>query len=352
MNNVKNKNNFSLYFIIFLTSFVLGIVFSFIIANKINISLLKTYENWYKSIQNDLDLEKFWDVYNVIKKEWYESKNLDKDQMIESAIKWLVEWLWDKHSEYFNIKDTENFNESLNWNFEWIWAIVEKTDIWIKIERVIKWSPALESWILNWDIIIKADWEELINLSLYDWVNKIKWPAWTKVNLDIIRKWKLLKFNVTRWKISIPSVDSKRIWDIWYISLNRFWPNSSTDFEDALEKLRNTEWLIIDLRDNWGWYLISAVEILWNLIEDWEILVSTKYNKLLSSSVYKSSNLWNIYNKNILVLINENSASASEILAWALSDHNKAIIVWKKSYWKGSVQQQFEFWDKDRKSVV
>jgi carboxyl-terminal processing protease len=100
------------------------------------------------------------------------------------------------------------------------------------------------------------------------------------------------------------------------------------------------------LRNNGGWYLMSAVQILSSLIEKWEVLVVTKYNNdKQSDELYRSWNNGNLYNWKIVVLINENSASASEITAWALKEYGKATIVWKKSYWKGSVQKPFELWD-------
>ena len=109
----------------------------------------------------------------------------------------------------------------------------------------------------------------------------IKWPAWTKVNLKILRTWEswFLNIEVTRWKIKIPSVETEVFDDInvWYIALNMFWDNSSEEFKQALNSMFDKKGLIIDLRDNWGWYLQSAVEILSNFIDNWEKIVTTKY---------------------------------------------------------------------------
>ena len=124
-----------------------------------------------------------------------------------------------------------------------------------------------------------------------------------------------------------------------------FWEDTAREFKKTLDKNINSEWLIIDLRDNWWWYLQSAVSILSNLVEDDKTLVVTKYKDLFSNISYPSINEGNIYKGKIVVLINENSASASEITAWALKDYNKAILVWQKSYWKGSVQKPFNLTD-------
>lgn len=352
MDNVKNKNNFWLYFIIFLTSFVLWIIFSFSIGKNIDFNLLKNTESSpITSIFNEkeLDMTKFWEVYELIKQYNYSTEWINKNELVDSSIKWLVEWLWDKHSEFLTVEETKKFNDVLSWDFEWIWAVVEKNELWVIIERIIKGSPAKNFWLLSWDIIIKANETKLEWMDLYDAVDKIKWKAWTKVMLEILRQWEteVLKIEVTRDKIKIPSVDSKMLedWKTWYIALNMFWENTAADFRKELEKYLNTEGIIIDLRDNWGWYLQSAVTILSNFVEEDKNLVTTKYKDIFSNVSYPSINEYPIYKWKIVVLINENSASASEITAWALKDYNKAILVWKKSYWKGSVQKPFDLSD-------
>jgi carboxyl-terminal processing protease len=352
MNNVKNKGRFWLYFIIFLTSFLLWIIFSFNIGENINNVLLKSIWNEQKEQvlwEKDLDMAKFWEVYDLIKQDYYSLNWNSKDKLVDSAIKWLVEWLGDKHSEFMTAEETKKFNDVLSWDFEWIWAVVEKNELGVMIERIIKWSPAKKFGLFSWDIIIKANDVALEWLDLYDAVDNIKWKAGTKVMLEILRPGEIniLKIEVTREKIKIPSVDSKILEDekTWYISINIFWDETAGDFRKELDKYIDSQWLIIDLRDNWGWYLQSAVSVLSNFIEDDETLVTTKYKNIFSNVKYPSINEFPIYKWKIVVLINENSASASEITAWALKDYNKAILVWKKSYWKWSVQKPFTLSD-------
>jgi carboxyl-terminal processing protease len=217
------------------------------------------------------------------------------------------------------------------------------------IWNVLKWSPAIKAWVKNGDIVIKANNVELKELSLVDAVSKIKWPAWSEVILNIFRTWEkdLLNIKVVRDKIKIPSVEGKMFEKdkIWYIAINMFWETTALDFENELKKMDKTEGLIIDLRDNWGWYLMSAVEILSHLIENWKPVVKTKYKNFLKNEIYPSQNIWKIYDKKMIILINWNSASASEITAWALRDYDKAILVWEKSYWKWSVQEPFNLKD-------
>lgn len=349
---VNNKKNFLSFFIIFLTSFLLGVIFSFTLGDLNNNQLLKDIKQTdikeiiYK--EKDLDLTKFWQVYSIIKNENYE-QNISKEKLLDETIKWLVNGLWDKFSEYLSVEDSKRFNESLAWDFEWIWAIVEKNVLGVKIDRIIKWSPAKKYGLRANDIILKSNNIELKDLDLIEGISHIKWPAWTTASLEILRIWEkdLLNIDVVREKITIPSIDGEIFQDtnIGYISINQFWDNTVEEFHKLFSTMKDTQWLIIDLRDNGWWYLQSAVLILSELIENNKTLVVTKHKEFYKNIAYKSINNWDYYDKNIVVLINENSASASEITAWALRDHKRAIIIWKKSYGKWSVQKPFELQD-------
>lgn len=351
MEDLKRKWKNMKVFILFLTSFILGIAFSQYIGKDINERLLKN-NYWNESIEEinkeELDLSSFWKTYHIVKNNYYWIDDIKKKDIVEGMIEGFVKSLDDKHSEYMKIEEKESFEKALSWDFEWIWAIVEKVAMWVKIERLLKGSPAKKYWLRAEDIILEANDIELKDLNIYESVSNIKWPAWTKVMLKIFRPWSLenLEIEVTRAKIKIPSVESKYFEEdnLWYISLNLFWGNTSEEFSKSLKELeeKNIEGLIIDLRDNgWG-FLQKAVEILSLLIENWEILVKTKYREDLFSKSYFSINNNDNFDKKIVVLINSNSASASEIVAWALREYNKAILVWEKTYGKWSVQQPFD----------
>jgi carboxyl-terminal processing protease len=346
--NLKNKNNFPLVFIIFLTSFIIWILFTLQLDKILNNWLLKSFNYYNTEISWDLNLDKYYAVYNLIKREYFDTNTINNEKILEYSIKWLVDWLWDRHSNYLNKEENISFTDSLSWDFEWIWAVIELHPLWVIIDRIIKWSPARKYDLRAWDVLISANWISLEWLSLIEAVNNIKWKAGTVVELEVIRPWEknILIKNVVRDKIKIPSVDYKLLENnTWYISLNMFWEETSKDFESALIDLKDTDWIIIDLRDNWWWFLFSAVEILSKFIKSGEPLVITKYRDNKENDVYESFNYWNIYDWKIVVIINENSASASEILAWTLRDYNKAIVVWKKSYWKWSVQKPFDLPD-------
>ena len=341
--------------------FIFGFLFwryeylnKYFIKNKSDtwVRILQDVYNIWKNDKNfswNIDYSLFNEAYSLVINNYYSSNNISPKDVEYWMIKWMVESLKDKHSEFFDPEETKKFNEALSWDFEWIWAVVQKNDFWVIIDRIIAWSPAKESWILAWDIIIKANNDDLKNLTVSEAVMKIRWKAGTVVKLEIIRPWEkenIIK-EVTRRKITIPSVDSRLLEnDVGYIILSIFWEKSWDEFKEHLDTLysKNIKALIIDLRDDWGWYLETAVQVLSNFVEKDKVLVTTKEKNPLNNVSYFSR--WNINKKiPIVVLINWNSASASEITAWALKDYNIAIIVWEKSYWKWSVQKPFTLSD-------
>lgn len=357
--NIEKIKQSSLVIFIVILSFLCGII----IGNKGNIAFNNNKDNITnfsqvfdknstKNVKNfsKVDLTLFNEVYDIVSNSYYSFNNISEKDIAYWMIDGFIKSLKDKHSEFFNIEETKKFKEVLNGNFEWIGAVVEKNDFGVIIDRIIAWSPAKEFWLLAGDIIIKANNIDLKDLSVNDAVGKIRWPAWTKIKLEIIRKWEkeILIKEVTRKKIDIPSVDYKILdWNIGYIMLSIYWEQTGDEFKKSLDEImaKNVKWLIVDIRDNWGGYLETAVSVLSNFVEKDKTLVVTKERNPLNSKSYFS--YWNEYNKKIplIILINWNSASASEITAWALKDYNLAIITWEKSYGKWSVQEPFNLSD-------
>ena len=328
----KYKKNFKLstFLVVFLTSFCLWFLFSQYIVKVEQDKLLKNWYAWLNmknideknnssfssifgkksydlsNLSDELDLSEFRWVYRTVKEEYYWIDEIDKQEIVNWMIKWFISSIWDKHSEFMDAEEKDEFNKVLSWDFEWIWAVVEKTEIWVRIERVLKWSPAKKSWLIVWDIITEANGVKLEWFTLYEAVWKIKWPAWTEVLLKVLRKGSVwyLDINIIRAKIVIPSVEDEVFEDwIWYIALNMFWENTWDEFEKALKRMKEKHviWLIIDLRDNWGWFLQKAVEVLSNFIEEWDVVVQTKYREDFLSRKYTTVNSWDIFSKTLSI---------------------------------------------------
>lgn len=331
------------FLMIFLIWFLSGDIFQKYYVPKLN--PISSYE-----FLQDSELWKLLIILQQLKTEFYSEEDISSKLSVDNIIKNVVSSLGDEHTEYMNKEETKEFNEVLSWNFEWIWTTIEKTNSWILIKSVLPNSPAEKSNLKDWDIITKVDWKSIIDLSIIDSISKIKGPDGSEVSLTISRNWSgTLEKTVTRWVVDVPttiseifSIDNKKI---GYLSLSIFWDKSIDDFENSLKKLKDTDWLIIDLRDNWWGYLNSAIDIISHFVEPNKVVVTMKYKDKTNNIDYTSFKQDTFYDKPLIVLINWNSASASEITAWALKDYKKAIIVWDTSYWKGSVQEPIEFID-------
>lgn len=343
--------NMKKVFIGLLTSFLLWMFISLFWVFLYLENIQKVWSENTTFFSEDLDLTSFWEVYELIEEEYFTTNVVKKEDLVNGAITWMVEALWDQHSEFMNPDMTEKFEASLNGDFEWIWAVVEKVPLWVKIERILSGSPAKKYGVRAWDIVISANGAALEDLDIFDAIDEIKWPAGTTVLLEIIRTWedKILEIEVIRAKIQIPSVEEKFFEEenLGYIAINMFGESTAQEFRKALDNVKSSgvEGLVIDLRDNGGGYLQSAVEILSEFIPQWEVLVKTKYKDSFFNENYFSMNDGDVFDKKIVVLINGNSASASEITAGTLREYDKALLLWTQSYWKWSVQQPFDFED-------
>lgn len=318
-------------------------------SNDLNL-VKKTYQLLKQKIEDDKKstIEKNWlfnNVYETIINNHYDKKNIKEWDLVYWAIEWLAKWTWDKHTIFFPPTKNKIFKQSLTWDYEWIWAYVELKEPWkFVIISPIPGSPAEKAGLRWWDRVIKV-WDNEItkNNSSEEIISWIKWEAWTIVNMTILRWWKEIEFNVKREKIHIWNIDYELVsnW-VYNIKIKNFWSKAAKEFSDIIKKINSEIWIdkiIIDLRNNWGWYLDEVTKMLSYIIPKWEPTAVIKY--LWDEKVYKS--LWLNYldlNKyKVVILQNSGTASASEIMIWTLKDYFPEIItIWEKSYGKGSVQ--------------
>lgn len=295
----------------------------------------------------ELDMKQaiFIDAYNTILESHYDRNTIDEVKLWDSAISWVAKWANDKYTAYFPPVENKNFQEGLNWEYEWIWSYVDMENPWVvKIVSPISWSPSQKAWLKWWDIVTKVDWKEItIKNSLQEVVSWIKWPAWTNVVLTIIRDKKELEITVVREKIIIKDIEFELINDkTFVISVKSFWETVSAHFELALNELKkhnNVNKVIIDLRNNWWWYLEEVSDILSHFVPEWEITAYVEY--LSWDKEYKSRwyDLIDFSKYKIILLQNSWTASASEIMIWTIKDYYPSSqTIGETTYWKWSVQ--------------
>jgi len=310
------------------------------------VSVTETPKNSSNSVLWDKEAI-FNDVYSTLKNWFYDRSSLEDEALVNGAIKWLASWAWDIYTSYFPSVESTDFFSWLNGEFEWIGAYVEMNEpgILLIVSPVVD-SPAEKAGIKAWDIVTQVDGKKVTpNNTLGEVVSWIKGPSGTTTTITILR-WKegLVKtFTVKREKITINNVDyRKQNSDTFYIQIKTFGDNVEREFNKAAENIWNDtsiKNIIIDVRNNPGGYLDEASLILSYFVPKWEptAIVSngtkdTKYVSLWFEIIDASQ-------YNIIILQNAGSASASEILVWTLKDYfPKTVIIWEKSFWKGSVQ--------------
>lgn len=267
---------------------------------------------------------------------------INEEDLTNGAIKGYIAGLNDPYTEYFTKEEMEEFTVDVFGNFVGIGVnmLNNTTDNTIVVLSPIKGSPAAKAGIQPGDIITKVDGIAYKGEDLSEASNKIKGEKGTTVKLEIIRDNKTIELEIKRESIKINHVEGEVLENnIGYLSLNTFDDGCAEEFEEQYKELekKNIKGLIIDVRSNGGGLVDEALEIA-ELIAPKDATLLITVNKNQKEEVEKSSKK-PIIEMPIIMLTNSGTASASEILAGALKDNNKAKIVGTKTYGKGVIQE-------------
>ena len=286
------------------------------------------------------EFEPLYEAYESILKNYYDK--VDSDKLIEGALNGMMESLGDEHSIYFDKESKEAFNQELSGSYYGIGAEIQlNSDQTISIRKIFDDSPAYKAGLKANDVIISVDGESVKGKSASDVATMIK-KGKNKIAVIIIKRdgkeetYKIAKENVTLYSVSseMLNVNNKKI---GYIGVSIFGEKTYSQFSSALSKLENEnmESLIIDLRGNSGGYLTTVTRMLNIFIEKGNVI----YQMQTQDGVMKyKTTLSGHKSYNIVVLVDENSASASEIMASAMQEVYGAKLVGKTTYGKGTVQ--------------
>tara|TARA_B100001057_G_scaffold108766_1_gene106630 strand:- start:1687 stop:2823 length:1137 start_codon:yes stop_codon:yes gene_type:complete len=294
--------------------------------------------------KNDLydKIDLFGEVIENIKDEYVDEVN--QSEMMESAINGVLQSL-DPYSAYMSPELFKEMQTDTKGEFGGLGIEIGMESGVIKVISPIDDTPAQKAGIKAGDFIVKIGKEQVQGKSLMEAVKLMRGPVGTSIDLTIRRKnlKKPLEFKITRKIIEVRSVNSKIISkekNIGYVRLKSFNENSDSQFLKSIKKFEKNlkiKGYIIDLRNNPGGLLTQAINITDFFLSDGEI-VSTKGRKASETRKFFAKKGDEVKGKPIVVLINNGSASASEIFAGALKDHKRAIILGENSYGKGSVQ--------------
>lgn len=296
----------------------------------------------------NVDFAAFWRVWNLIDQKFApasSTQDISSQNRVYGAISGMVSSLNDPYTVFLEPEQNQRFEENIQGNFEGIGMEVGIQDKILTVISPLKNTPAEKAGIKAGDKIIKIDDISTQSLSLNDAVSKIKGKVGTQVKLTIDRKdlKEPLEIKVTRAVIVVPTLETENRKDgIYVISLYNFSQNSSADFKKALRDFYATKSnkLILDLRGNPGGFLDSAVDIAGWFLPVGKVIVKENFGEGEEEKVFRSKGP-GIFNENLkmVVLVDKGSASAAEILAGALKQHNVATLVGQNTFGKGSVQE-------------
>lgn len=286
-------------------------------------------------IANNFSLEY---AKNIIKNNFY--GEIDMKKLNEGAIEGMVYALNDENTSFISSDyGYDAFAGELTGEFTGIGiSIITNEDGRNSVVKVYAETPAETAGLKSGDVILEVDGENVEFSTVNEIANAVRGEVGTSVNIKADRTGEILSFDIKREKIYIPTVFSKTFENFGYIQVTSFDEKTDEKFKEAVEKLAETDGIIIDLRNNTGGLLDTAINMLDVIINE-GTLINTKYNN--SEMVYTASGK-QIYSKPVVVLVNEYSASASEFFAAAVKENNRGEIVGVNTYGKGSIQTTFK----------
>ncbi|TYL46805.1 S41 family peptidase [Marinomonas sp. IMCC 4694] len=285
------------------------------------------------------EIQSFVEAFETIREGYVEV--LSDEDILNKALKGMVSGL-DPHSEYFTKSELVDFNELTSGQYAGIGVEVEIKDKRLTIITPIDGSAAAQAGVVAGDVIIKIDNTFISDLGMQDIVTLMRGDIGSVVTLDIDRNGEVKRYELTRGLIEDNSVTAKWLGDgIAYFRLSQFQSDSSEEFYQAIETLKKEsaiKGVVLDLRNNPGGILQSAVGVVDAFIDEGIIVYTSGRHEISKSQFTATETNTKLANVPLVLLVNEGSASASEIVAGALQDHQRAVIMGTETFGKGSVQ--------------
>lgn len=318
-----------------------------------NVTVIKGVSNLEDGKETSADFSLFWDAWKVLREKYVDSSKITDQEMIYGAISGMLASTGDPYSVFMPPKKADDFSQEISGEFGGIGAEIGIKNEQLVVVAPLKNTPAERAGLKAGDAIIKINGTSTAGLTTESAVEKIRGPKGTTVTLTLFREgWSDTKdFQITRDAIQIPTLDWKMLNEagkedvngkILYIQLYNFYEKSPLLFYEAVVKAvdKNPQGVILDLRNNPGGYLDASVNIAGWFLQKGSVVVSEKFKDTNDGNTsFKAAGLPIFGHTPTVVLINQGSASASEILAGALKDDRGIKLVGKKSFGKGSVQE-------------
>ncbi|MFV0479920.1 MAG: S41 family peptidase [Anaerorhabdus sp.] len=292
---------------------------------------------------------KIEEALDIMENDWYFSDSLEngRDQLIDQALYGMTTNEADLHTEYFSAEELETFTQSINSNFVGIGVQYLDLEEGYIVERVFRNSPAEQAGVQAGDIFYSVDGDLVENMDTDTIRDRVRGEKGTVVVIEFMRQGELVELSITRDEVSGTAYGEMIDSSIGYLEISSFGDTTAQEVQDNLDSLteQGMTKLIIDLRDNGGGYLDTYLHLAGYFIGKGEVAIQQKYS---DGSLSPATALGDLYTNinGIVVLINENTASASEVLAIALREQREDVtIVGTTSYGKGTVQITIPFRD-------
>jgi len=313
----------------------------------------------------ELDMRLFYDVVERINSDYYDKSKIDGDKMVHGAIAGMLQSLSDPYTSFFPPKENENFKTQLAGEFSGIGAELSVNDQnQVEVISPLDGSPAIKAGIRSGDVIIRVDGKSTAGWTISQAVENIRGPKGTKVTLSVLHEHEKnpTDITITRDTIQIKSVNSwlkqfnctgnncapttncSTCASVAYIRVSQFgdktndeWLSVVNSLVPQIERERNFKGIILDVRNNPGGYLNDAVYIASEFIKDGTVVIQEDGNG--RQEPLKVNRRGVLLDQPLVVLVNKGSASASEILAGALRDYERAELIGETTFGKGTIQQ-------------
>ncbi len=303
-----------------------------------------------------IDFSLFWDAWRIVQEEYAGPGPLNFQAMVHGAIKGMVQSLGDPYTTFMTPDNAKIFLEDISGSFSGVGMEIGIRDEKLLVIAPLDGTPAAKAGLRPGDHIVQINKDTVTSdLTIDEAVALIRGPEGTTVTLSILREgWTEPRdFAVERAVISIPSLEWEMRDGVAYVKIFQFSEKLQGDFAD-LERnvLRGTDTIVLDLRNNPGGFLHVAVDIAGWFLQRGELVAIEDFGSDIKREEHRARGNARLYNHKVVVLINEGTASASEILAGALRDNRGVLLVGEKSFGKGSVQELKELKDESSLKVT
>jgi carboxyl-terminal processing protease len=320
--------------IVFLTGFALGSQNAFVSAQSA----------FHQPEHTRTAFEPFWQVFQLIEDNFVppDGQEVDLNTLVDGAIQGMVEALGDVNSGYMPPALYPILFDDLSGAIEGIGVVIQTNEELggIEVVNILPGTPAASSGIRIGDIFAAVNGEDVLNANQIELAAKVRGPAGTTVNITMLRDGELIEFTVKRERIAIPNIETRVIDDtrIGYIKLNEFTASARDEIDSAIAELdpASLDGLIFDFRGNPGGLLSSAVDVASAFVESGPVVIEDFGNN--REQIFRTNGTYIKLDIPLVVLVDERSASASELVAGAWQDVGAATIIGEPTFGKGTVQ--------------